>query len=135
MARATRRTVAQQAVGLSWLPLTSEVRVKCGRLRWRGELQPTPLSRTYSVGLTYAVGRRAPDVRILRPQLRTDEVRELPHVYPGDELCLCYPWEWDGSQLIARTIIPWTSEWLLHFEIFASTGCWHGGGHEPVVSS
>lgn len=34
--------------------------------------------------------------------------------------------------LIADTIVPWASEWLLHYEYWLSTGTWHGGGHEPV---
>ena len=36
--------------------------------------------------------------------------------------------EIDASQFIADTIIPWTSEWLLHYEIWVATGIWHGGG-------
>lgn len=117
------------------MPVTLDVTVKRGRLRWLGELRPTPLSRAYNVRLIYSAGPRAPVVTVLRPQLRTEAVRDLPHVYRGDELCLCYPWEWHEEHLIARTIVPWASEWLLHFEIFSFTGCWHGGGHEPAVAS
>ena len=36
--------------------------------------------------------------------------------------------EWDKTKFIAETIIPWTSEWLLHYEIWVATGTWHGGG-------
>jgi hypothetical protein len=133
VARVVRRTLAQQLFSLARLPVTSDVTITRSRLAWRGELQPSPLSRIYTLRLTYADGHPTPAVTVVRPQLRTDEVESLPHVYPGDELCLCYPWEWDAGQLIARTIIPWASEWLLHFEIFKATGRWHGGGHDPAV--
>jgi hypothetical protein len=134
VSKVVRKTRAQQLVALARMPITSDVTIKGSVLRWSGELQPSPLSRTYALRLTYAGGDRTPEVVVARPQLRTEEVRDLPHVYAGDELCLCYPWQWNAGQLIARTIIPWASEWLLHFEIFTVTGRWHGGGHEPAVA-
>src|ERR1051326_7503210 len=58
--------------------------------------------------------------------------RKPPHVYPGpeDPLCLFYPAarEWNSSMLISRTIVPWTCEWLFHFEAWLFTGEWEGGG-------
>ena len=30
--------------------------------------------------------------------------------------------------LIADTIVAWTCEWLIHYEIWLATGEWHGGG-------
>ena len=132
--RGGRKTLAQQLVALARMPMTSHVSIKRSRLTWFGVIQPSPLSRTYSLRLTYGGGDRTPAVDVVDPQLRSEEVENLPHVYPGDELCLCYPWEWCGGKLIARTIIPWASEWLLHFEIFKLTGEWHGGGHEPAVA-
>ena len=35
---------------------------------------------------------------------------------------------------IAETIIPWASEWLLHYEIWLATGEWQGGGIHPDIS-
>jgi hypothetical protein len=32
---------------------------------------------------------------------------------------------------MATTIVSWTSEWLLHYEVWRATGAWTGGGHEP----
>ena len=55
----------------------------------------------------------------------------LPHVFPGDNLCLHFPGEWTPEKSIATTIVPWTSEWLLHYEIWVFTGKWTGGGHQP----
>lgn len=73
--------------------------------------------------------KKPPKVTVLDPALEIPHGEELPHVYPGEELCLCYPWEWDESQLIAHTVVPWASEWLFHYEIWKATGTWCGGGH------
>jgi hypothetical protein len=131
---ADRRTLAQQMLGLARLPITTSVGIKRGRLQWTGQIQPTPLSVTYVVRVGYAIGRRAPRVTVVHPELRAEEVESLPHVYAEDNLCLCYPWQWDDGKLISRTIVPWAAEWLLHFEIWQATGTWHGGGHEPAVA-
>lgn len=55
----------------------------------------------------------------------------LPHIYPGNELCLYYPGEWHDDMLLATTVIPWTAEWLMHYELWLVTGHWSGGGHTP----
>lgn len=81
--------------------------------------------------IRYGGHLRRPEVVVLDPPLDVPEGRSLPHVFPGDRLCLHYPGEWDDSMLVATTIVPWASEWLLHYEIWKSTGEWHGGGHEP----
>jgi hypothetical protein len=91
-------------------------------------LQPTPASRTYTLRLTHPHGRH-PRVEVLKPDLTLhDGATELPHVYAGDHLCLYYGGEWNESLLLARTVIPWASEWLLHYELWRATGTWHGGG-------
>jgi hypothetical protein len=127
------KNLAQQFGALVSLPVTVErgSRLGRGRLRWVAELRPTPLSRTYTVRLDYAYGGPAPRVNVLRPDLRAEGIERLPHVLSLDALCLCYPWQWDEGKLIARTIVPWASEWLLHYELWRVDGRWHGGGHEP----
>lgn len=76
--------------------------------------------------------------RLLQPTIRElAGDRKLPHVFRGvgDPLCLFYApaREWNSSMLIARTIVPWTCEWLFHFEAWLFTGKWDGGGvhHDP----
>ena len=50
MARsADPKTLAQQLGPLAGLPVTRDVKISRNRLYWRGELQPTPLSVTYTV--------------------------------------------------------------------------------------
>ena len=33
--------------------------------------------------------------------------------------------------LMVDTTVPWTSEWLLNYEIWLATGTWYGGGEWP----
>ncbi len=115
-------------VGLAALPVTRSVSVRKSRLSWEGELKPTPLSARYLVRIDASTGRR-PRVKVISPQL-PEAVRDLPHVFGDGSLCLCYPQQWDRTKQIARTIVPWISEWLAHYEFWRATGEWHGGGHE-----
>jgi len=101
-------------------------------LCWRGTLRPTELSRDYVAKVTYKLGG-APHVWILHPKLEKRNDQRLPHVYEGDRLCLYLPGtgEWTETQSLAHTIVPWTSEWLLHYELWLVTGDWNGGGEHP----
>jgi hypothetical protein len=87
---------------------------------------------TYTVRVSYRLGWRRPRITVLDPPLRTAEVSRLPHVFPGDRLCLHFTHDWNEGMLIADTVVPWAAEWLLHYELWKATGKWHGGGHEPL---
>lgn len=102
-------------------------------LTWKGKVTPSPLSRTYTIKIIYKKGKR-PKVSVLEPELVTPEGRKLPHIYAEDDLCLYYPngKEWNAEKFLATTILPWTSEWLYHYEIWLATGTWNGGGKHPV---
>lgn len=106
-----------------------------GRLHWSFEARPTPISRTYSVNLTYRLGSR-PRVVVVKPDL-VDIAggRALPHVYGQrpPSLCLYLPWtgEWAPHKLLSKTIVPWTHLWLFYFEEWVRTGEWRGGGVHP----
>jgi len=115
-------------LGLAGLPLTRSLSLHRSRLRWEGQLQPTPLSVRYTVRIEATPNGR-PQVTVISPEL-VESARELPHVFRDGCLCLCFPWQWDHTKPIARTIIPWASEWLLYYELWKVTGQWHGGGHE-----
>jgi hypothetical protein len=123
------RTLAQQSVALNRLPLTTHIELHRNRLRWEGTLQPTPSSDTYLVQVEYT-GAGRPDVKVLSPDLDVPH-NKLPHTFDDGDLCLHFPGEWNASHLIAYTIVPWASEWLLHYELWRATGEWLGGGHEP----
>lgn len=127
-------SVAMQAAHLKKVFPDSEILLyRNSVLKWRGFLTPSPLSETYLVEIEYHLGKR-PDVRILSPPLKKHGDQAIPHVFSQDKLCLfrfIYK-EWNSSQKIAVTIIPWASLWLFFYEIWLATGEWHGGGEHPI---
>lgn len=104
-------------------------------LTWTMELSPSELFRTFMVALKYNPSQ-LPEVRLKQPQLEQREGKRAPHLYPDGSLCLFYPKarEWNHRMWISESIIPWTSEWLFHYEIWLLTGEWEGGGiqHQPT---
>ncbi len=120
---------------------------------WQGTLKP--LMRTYTVAIIYRVPMvleridllsMQPRVRVLSPRLtprRGDPEGDLPHVYwvDGDPiplLCLFDPdtTEWTPSDLLSRTTVPYTSDWLACYEGWRATGSWTGGGrHAQLLRS
>lgn len=104
---------------------------KQGTVTWTGMVQPNPLCDIYTVKISWDGHRRRPVVHVLHPLLTIPKGKSLPHVFPGDELCLHFPGEWSPDMLITDSIIPWTSEWLYFYELWLATGEWHGGGHDP----
>ena len=102
----------------------------------RGVLQPTPLSREYSVVVQYQFGFR-PRVFVPGGQLRRLSAEEpIPHTYADDEPCLYYPKynEWRAEMKLATSIVSWLALWLMYYEIWSATGEWLGGGieHKPA---
>jgi hypothetical protein len=95
-------------------------------LVWMAVLTPTPLSRSYTVQITYSIGEY-PIVVVTDPPLQCDPDGYLPHFYSdAGSLCLHEADEWDPSMLIAITIVPWATEWLAHYELWKQTGQWYG---------
>lgn len=102
-----------------------------------GPIQPTSLSPIYTVEISLGSKdtHMLPKIRVLSPTLekgRNNE--EIPHTYPGDELCLYLPRlkEFSSGKYIAKTIVPWISLWLYYYEVWHMTGKWLGGGEHPV---
>lgn len=107
-------------------------------LTWRASIVPTPLSRAYCVRIVYD-GHSSPRVVVSGESLRGLSRRDFPHKYDIDKkrscvrVCLFLPFELDYMKTFDETIVPWTAEWLLHYEIWLATGVWCGGGEHPVV--
>ncbi|WP_347160131.1 hypothetical protein [Pontibacter chitinilyticus] len=102
-------------------------------LTWTDTISSSPLGELYKVKLEYHVNQ-PPKVYVIKPKplpLAKGKTK-LPHCYDQKEqqLCLYYPdgKEWNKTMLLATTIIPWTYEWLYHYEIWLGTGEWTGGG-------
>lgn len=108
------------------------------RLTWTNTLSPSPLGGTYKIKLIYETGS-SPKVYVVDPTplFRPEGKSKLPHCYDSikQHLCLYYPngREWNKSMLLTQTIIPWTYEWLYHYEIWLiNGGYWTGGGAHPT---
>lgn len=130
--RPAGRSLAQQAFVLRARFPEADISLGHSSVRWTGYLAPSELGRTYLVRMTYRL-RQLPEVRVLRPTLEARLAESLPHVYHGGSLCLHESNDWDGSMLLADTIIPWAAEWLFFYEIWKATGAWHGGGAWPPI--
>ncbi len=111
----------------------SKYSVRQNILVWKGYLQPTHLSSKYLIKVVYQ-REKHPNVYVIEPKplILAEGKPKLEHVYDTDKQHLCIYYkrakEWNQTKFIADTIIPWTSEWLLHYEIWVATGLWHGGG-------
>lgn len=125
-------SLALQQHRLAELYPESYVAIQRSRLTWIGRLQPSPLSVDYEVGLEYRL-QAPPHVQLLNPALQQREGERSPHLFADDCLCLYHgpSREWHAGMMLADTVIPWASEWLLHYEVWLATGVWTGGGIHP----
>lgn len=89
-----------------------------------GFCKPTPLSIEYKFQISYN-GKSSPKVNIIDPQISyNDDI----HMFPSDNsLCLYHSsdiiWDYKKHHLF-NTIIPWTIEWFVFYEIYLITGKW-----------
>lgn len=94
---------------------------------WKGTLQPTDTSPRYTVKISYRFDNqfsKAPRVWVLSPEIHPN----AKHRYRDQSLCLYYPKDrsWTPYKFISETIVPWTSLWLLFYEIWLDTDHWYG---------
>lgn len=121
-------------------PQSSIRRLRRQILVWEGEIQPSTLSDVYQLRISYRLGKR-PTVTVYGDNLQRVDDPELPHHFHADperkqiQMCLHLPGEFNDRMLLVKTILPWASEWLLHYEVWLATGEWYGGGVHPDVRS
>lgn len=135
-----RISLLQQEGALkSYFPESKIIRKGEKELIWVHTITPKPLSDMYKIKLHY---RQAEGIEmyVLEPKLILARGKFLlPHVYstPKQQLCLYDPNgnEWHPGMFYVRSIIPWASEWLYHYEIWAGSGEWHGGGIEHETAA
>ncbi|MGK2740162.1 hypothetical protein ACSHT0_04655 [Tepidicaulis sp. LMO-SS28] len=111
-----------------------------GLLLWKGILRP--LSREYLVDVLWRPDDEdMPYVFLDTPELvprMGAEYEDIPHLIfnsaqpSRSALCLFdgESAEWLPSLSIAKTIVPWASEWLMYYEMWLADGVWRGGGIE-----
>ena len=106
------------------------------QLTWTHTISPSPLGGIYKVKLVYHL-TQSPKIFVVTPKplALAKGKTKLPHCYDQKQqrLCLYYPdgAEWNKAMLLSNTVIPWTYEWLYHYEIWLGTGEWTGGGVHP----
>jgi hypothetical protein len=128
----TRLSIARQAGLLKSMFPGTKIVAGPSALIWQGDITPTPLSQTYTLKLKYELDHR-PHIYVVSPKLTlAPGSTKLKHVYSTreQELCIYYPpaGEWNGGMYLATSIIPWSSDWLQHYEYWVATCTWHGGG-------
>lgn len=78
---------------------------------------------------------------VIRPR-QGERFIDIPHLMYNEKvperspLCLFDPdtQEWDGTMWIADTTVPWTSEWLHHYELWHMDGLWRGKNAPGPIS-
>jgi hypothetical protein len=88
-----------------------------------GQFKPTQYSKTYKYRIKYAPPSR-PVVTVIEPKI---EYNDDIHVFPKDKsLCLYHKTDlvWDIGHHIFDTIVPWTHEWFVFYELYLITGKW-----------
>jgi len=100
--------------------------IKKQRLSCIGAYKPTAQSKSYNFEITYD-GKYSPDIHVIEPQI---EYNDDIHMYPkGESLCLYHPetdnLKWDSKKHnLYDTIIPWTLEWFVYYELYLISGKW-----------
>jgi hypothetical protein len=129
MRRRSGLSLVQQAFALRASFPEAKTKLNATRLLWMSVLQPTALSRSYRVQITYVL-RQYPSVRVL-DELAGRDGASLPHVYSNGTLCLHQVNEWTSNLSLVNSTVPWAAEWLANYEIWLATGDWYGGGEWP----
>ncbi|MCC6655244.1 MAG: hypothetical protein IT231_08770 [Flavobacteriales bacterium] len=124
-------SIAKQAGMLKHMYPQCQVVTSPDHLRWTCSIQPHPHCATYEVLIEYDLGF-VPKAYIDSPKLFCHADVKLPHCNDQESQWLCLSYnrakDWTSSMFIAKTTVPWTSEWLVHYEIWCVTGTWEGGG-------
>ena len=99
-----------------------DVSVHGSQLTCIGNCQPSELSKTYTYKLSYIPGK-APIVHCTFPEIAYH--RDI-HMYFDKRLCLYYPpdYHWKNDSNLYDTIIPWTHEWFVFYELYTIYGKW-----------
>ncbi len=129
------KTIVEQASRIRSVYRNFDVTFNRSELKATGEIQPTARSERYLVEIKYHLTKQ-PRIRVLKPVLIVNYSGDkIPHTYSENILCLYQPKynEFTGKKYISDTIIPWTSLWLYHYEVWHITNEWNGGGEHPEI--
>lgn len=96
--------------------------VEKGKLICLGYVQPSDYSPIFHYRVEWDPGS-SPKVFPINPSIDYDD--DI-HMYAEGCLCLYYPKDfiYDSKSHIYDTIIPWTHEWFLFYELYMIKGRW-----------
>jgi hypothetical protein len=100
-----------------------DCQIKNSILYCYGSYQPTVESSVYNYRVKYN-GLNRPVVHVTSPQI---EFNDDIHMYPDDNsLCLYHKTDlvWNSTYHLYNTIIPWTHEWFVFYELYELKGEW-----------
>ncbi|MEO8400158.1 MAG: hypothetical protein ABI550_10175 [Ignavibacteriaceae bacterium] len=100
-----------------------EVKIIGNSLHCSGACQPSRCSIEYNYKVSYSPNK-PPSVYPIYPKIKYN--KEI-HMYPQDDsLCLYYPYDfsWKSNSHLYNTIIPWTHEWFVFYELYLISGKW-----------
>lgn len=127
----SRLSIAKQEGMLKSMYPVGRVRSTPAHLTWQYVLQPHPHCAFYDVRIEYELGF-VPKAYVDSPKLFCHPGLSIPHCNNSKSQWLCLSYnkarEWTSSMYIAKTTVPWISEWLVHYEIWCVTETWEGGG-------
>jgi hypothetical protein len=96
--------------------------IRSGVLYCYGQFQPSVVSTTYDFRITYDP-KRAPKVHVREPRIAYN--KDI-HMYKDGNLCLYFPpdMNWTSDCHLFNTIVPWTQEWFVFYELYQISGKW-----------
>ena len=100
-----------------------ETKIIGNTLHCKGLCTPSEYSMEYKYKVMYSPNK-SPTVYAISPKIKYNK---NIHMYPQDaSLCLYYPkdFSWTSSSHLYNSIIPWTHEWFLFYELYQITGRW-----------
>lgn len=86
----------------------------------------------------WLTGTTQPQIYMIYPPMQDRPDKIVPHAYPANptrRMCVYDPdseTDWDWSQSIADTIIPYAIQWLGTYELWHVTGNWNAPGRHPT---
>lgn len=134
MGRNRRYTAFEQYADLKGNYVNSFGSLNRNGFTWICDLQPSAISETYRIKITYAQNQH-PKIYVISPKPLplAKGAKVLPHTYDSkkQQICLYNPHfnEWNSKMRISQSIVHWALEWLFYYEEWLSTGIWKGGGH------
>jgi hypothetical protein len=100
-----------------------KVNITGGSLKCIGSCKPSDHSVSYTYEIKF-IPNMAPSVYVRSPII---EYHEDIHMYSSDKsLCLYYPkdYSWTRTSHLFNTIVPWTHEWFVFYELYLIYGKW-----------